>query len=958
MEQTRDVFFPPDGVDLRSELAQRILRGISRFPRAFDQRLYKGLERLIGNAADDFLETRSFDHLRKILLVQFFLQTRMEAALRENGDQKFLFLKLFSKNSRIGFGMALTSSYGFQYGFQQGQAIQAFHSLLPGIQEIPGSFYLWQHPGLPYLFCYGEVAKIRGKELQSRDLKELEEALQEQLLLIPPPTPGLFWPYNKEDAYRQIQILQREIKRREDLPHVSVHFREQTSSFLEFLIYLVRPRSTEPLDYVFKYLPESLHFFCRFSYENKTPVPIQAGVFSVKVPSRAFEVCGTINLLYARRYLIKFIETAMGPFRDYNGGLFEMQQQHFEAIRMRLGDQIPYFDLFAEKVFYALHPVETWLSLSLKEAENLFRSFSELIEEKKPFAVRSHSGFTIIKTGNNADLLKLRRLSAEASENDSHAHLTFGDFHYLCLLGPPQNERLRSILKGFSNEKSNRFHLVLQEGIPPSLNPHYSSGDMRCRILNKLLFEGLTRLDAKGEPRLGAAIKMAVSKEGLLYTFKLRPFCWSNGEKVTASDYAASWQSALSDPVSHPELLYNIKNARKFKERKISARELGVRAMDAETLEVELEWPDPSFLSQLAQPYFFPLFGSLREPKWFNGPYLVREENKEGILLERNPYFWDPKRSGFEQIQIRWANDIELIYSQFLQGKVDWIGDPLSILSPAQIKQLEFEGRLLKWEAPRRFQLHFNTNHPILSSPSIRKALSLSLDPNHICDRLFPCSVPLNGQLAQSGPFRAESSELFVKREKELFAPFRSGESPPLREEFFKPLQPDRAAAAHYFETGLEKLGLTRETFPRLTFSYSLQTRRKELASYMQSAWAQSLGIDIQLDGNEWNGFRSKLEKKDFEICGTIVGTLGEKSAGFLRQWEGASSWNFSGWSHSGYREKIDRGSMDEAKQILEDECPFFPLFNYTHLYAHTPGLEGFSFDSEGCVDFSSARKI
>ena len=46
---------------------------------------------------------------------------------------------------------------------------------------------------------------------------------------------------------------------------------------------------------------------------------------------------------------------------------------------------------------------------------------------------------------------------------DSHVHITFGDSHYLCLLGP-QNELVRSILKEncFPNEKTNCFHLVLQ----------------------------------------------------------------------------------------------------------------------------------------------------------------------------------------------------------------------------------------------------------------------------------------------------------------------------------------------------------------------------------------------------------------------------------------------------------------------------------------------------------------
>ena len=317
-------------LDLRSRLAETAREAADRFPGVFDGRFYRGTDRLIANASDDFLEGRPFEDLRKILLVQFFLQSRMERALREG--QKQVFLKLFSKGPQIG--MALV--YAASCGVQPESAMRALQSLLPGTQEVRNSFYLWHHPELSYVYCYREVCKIRGQEVGRKDLKAIERELREQLLLVPSLTPGLFWPYNKEDAYRQIQLLQREIKRNEDLPHVSVHFREQTASSLEFLIYLVRPKFAEPLDQVFKCLPDSLPFFCRCQYENRVPTPVQAGVFSVKLPSAAFEVCGSINLLYARRYLLKFLEAAVGPFRDYNGGLFEMQQQHFEAIRVTL----------------------------------------------------------------------------------------------------------------------------------------------------------------------------------------------------------------------------------------------------------------------------------------------------------------------------------------------------------------------------------------------------------------------------------------------------------------------------------------------------------------------------------------------------------------------------------------------------------------------------------------------
>jgi oligopeptide transport system substrate-binding protein len=901
--------------DLSLMLLDQSAKAITRFPKSLDSRLSKGLERLIANTSSDFLGTRSYSHLRTLLLAQFLLQKKMETSLNQDETaHKHLFLKIFPRQSRICVALVCTPSFGFM----REQVLKAFHTLLPGIREIPGSFYLWYQPDFPYFFCYLEVHKLRGQELTKLELHRIEKILQEQLHTTPPLTQALFWPYNKEESFRQIQLLQREIRSREDLPHVSVHFQEQTPSSLEFLIHIARPKTAEPIDAALKRLPESLHPFCHFQYENKIPFPIEIGAFSIKVPSAAFDLHDSINLLYARRYALKYLESIIGRYRDYNGGLFEKQQEYFEIIRLNLGENILHFDLFAEKLFYALHPVEQWINLSLEKAKELFTAFSELIQHQDPFAIRNSAGsFTIIKTSKSSDLQRLK-VNPETKSYSAHAQITIGGFHYLCLLCPGATEIPPLLLSGLPREKVLR--LLFQEGPPPSLNPHYSAGDMRCRIISKLLFEGLTRLNDQGKPELAGAKKCAI--EGLIYTFKLRPYCWSNGENVTAVDYAASWQYALNDHLSHPELLYTFKNARSFKEKKCTIKEVGIRVLDAETLQVELEKPDPYFLHKLAQPFFFPLFGSLREPKWFNGPYLIREQSQEGILLERNPYFWAAKRPHFEQIDIRMQNSVETTQALFQKGEVDWLGDPLNILSPQQITELKNENKLRKQKVSRRFHIYFNTKHPALCSPLIRRALALSLDRSYICSHIFPDCIP-------SAPFIQDKEE-----------------------------------AKLLFEKGLEQMGLTRETFPPFTFTYSQQTRRGELAAYLQATWREVLGLELKLEEMDWNRFRSNLEKRQFEVCGTIQDTVHEDSLEYLERFEGSNSWNFSQWSHPEYRTILtqafdatdknrQKDLMNQAEKILSEEASFSPLFDYVHLYAHSPQLEGYLVDEEGCIDFS-----
>ncbi len=920
LEQENQILPEPLFLDRkqRSFLREDVLKAAFRFPRQFNRLLYRSFEQMVVNTPTDFLANRSPSHLRRILCVQFFLQRGIESALSIS-QQKQLFLRLFRGPSRTCVALAFSSSFVFQ----KEQLLKNLDAFLPGISEIPRSFYLWHSPDLPYGFCYFEIHKLRGKELSTKELRVTEKMLKEQMLASPPLTTAVFWPYNKEESHRQVQLLVREMRARTDLPHISIQFQEQTASSLDFLIQLVRPKPAHPLP--LEKLPESLSFFRYSKHLLHSPFPIEIDTFSIKVPSQLFVAQDTINLLYARRYIVKHLETMIGPFRDFNGGLFEKQQDHFEMIRFHLGSKIPYFDLFAEKLFYALHPFEKWFALSLEEVENLFTIFAQLIQRKNTPTTITAGKFAVVKTEKKLDLLRFIQDKIDTNGLTSYAHITIGNFHYECFSGEMVKQIDTLLRQPTSSERALR--LIFQEGSPPSLNPHYSSSDMRSRLLNKMLFEGLTRFNEEGIPELAGAADLQISNEGSTYTFHLRKAYWSNGEKVTAFDYINTWKWALQDSLSHPELLFSIKNARLYREKKCSFEEVGIHVPHLDTLQIELEEPDPQFLSKLAQPFFFPLFGMQREPKWFNGPYLVQDIKKNGIKLTRNPYYWRSEEKTFDEIEIEWMHDIDTIYSLYKEGKVDWIGDPVTILSLEQIRDLEKENRLRCKEVKRRFSLFFNTKHPILSSAAIRQALNLAIDRTYICNEIFPHSVPI------------------------------------------APLSYSKELATSFFEEGLRELGLTRARFPTLTFSYSDQTRRDLLGAYFQKVWYEVLGIEVELKRSKWNPFRCQLEKGEFEICLTIQDTVEENLLNQLERFEGGSSWNFSQWSHLVYRELLTAAKKEtdslkqqqlkaQAENILAENVPFAPLFKYVHLYAVHPRFQCSHIDAEGCVDFSQGKKV
>ncbi len=905
--------------DKKKELEREVSTLSLRFPLWFDERLKQGAQRLKANSSMHFLKERSSFHLKRLVLVQFFLQKRIEASFNKSiPSTDHFFLKIFRSSFRVCIALAFFNSHKVA----KQTLVKIIQVLLPGISEVPNSSFLWQHPDFPYQFCYLEVQKMRGVELTAQELKKIEKSLKEQLRTISPLTPALFWPYNEEDSFRQVELLLKQIDKKSDLPHVSIQFQEQTGASLEFLVHLARPQAANSLQTTLKKLPDYLNFFCHFEAVFKRPFPIEIGAFALKVPSHAFDTRDSINLLYARRYVMKYLEEALGSLRDYNGGLFEKQQQHFEFLRGALADKIPLFEFFAEKLFYALHPVEKRLMLSEKDAEELFELFSLLLQESGVTCkISSANQALIMRSLKNVELRDLSHYFQNSDNIHCQAQFSLGGEVYFCALG----ENISALLASMPQEpKMERkiLRLFFEEGRPASLNPYYSASDMRCRLLSKLLFEGLTRLDKEQKPLLAAALECQISEDQKLYTFKLRPNYWSNGERVTAMDYANSLKQALKSHFSHPEIYDVIKNAKNRRQGCLSSK-LGVRALDSQTLQVELEYPDPDFLQHLAQPFFFPLFGLIQEPKWFNGPFLVRKQSEESILLEKNPYYWNSNSLFFEEIEVQLAQDLSSLSTLFLKRKLDWVGDPLSALSASFLQRLIDKKELRCQEVSREFILSFNTTHPVLSSALIRRALSGVIDRSFICQEIFP----LNS--ASFNPLTIEESQKI-------------------------------------FREGLQQLKLSLADLPPFILSYSHQERREKLALYLKECWQKQLGITVQVEKTEWNQFRNRLEKGWFDIAMTICDTKGNHSTQYLKKLEGPSSWNFSKWIHPRYQsllakadqienESEKKGLIEQIKTLLAEELPFTSLFKYTHLYAHAPHLSGYLIDEEGCVDFSQS---
>ena len=206
---------------------------------------------------------------------------------------------------------------------------------------------------------------------------------------------------------------------------------------------------------------------------------------------------------------------------------------------------------------------------------------------------------------------------------------------------------------------------------PQGLDPHVVTGIPEFHIIRALL-QGLTTEDPRTcEPIPGMAESWTISDDRKTYVFKMREGAkWSNGDPVTASDFVYSWKRLVSPGLAceYAYQLFYLKNAEKYYNGEITDfNEVGVKAIDDKTLEIQLNNPVPFFLSLLYHHSMYPVhpetiekFGKIdsRNSKWTlpgnfvgNGPFNLKKwELNKIIVAEKNPLYYDAHRVKLKEI--------------------------------------------------------------------------------------------------------------------------------------------------------------------------------------------------------------------------------------------------------------------------------------------------------------------
>lgn len=437
------------------------------------------------------------------------------------------------------------------------------------------------------------------------------------------------------------------------------------------------------------------------------------------------------------------------------------------------------------------------------------------------------------------------------------------------------------------------------------------------------VYEPLVRIsDGKVVP--AGAKSWAISVNGLEYTFHLQDNYWSDGKKVTASDYV-NMIKRIVDPSNHFKFAkdyYSIKNFEKINHGQLNINFIGVEVINDDTLKIILEHETPNFLST-AELYperadivqqFGELYGYSPKTMVCCGPFSLTEWNHNSDLkLIKNDKYWNSDSIELEAIMIRIIPDKSTEYMELLANNIDSI----TVSEDYFIQKLRKNPEVyeMKNQTAKVFMFIFNTKDKFLMNVKIRKALSMTINRTELCKTMdSDITIPAYG----------------------LIPPSTMVENIDFRKHVPEPLEKLRSTkdAVALLQEGIKELGFKSPSDIDIEISCPNDSYSQTMAEYFKQMWKKDLNINIKINMMEFATYKSMIWTDKYQIATTVWG--GSLEPKFL-----LSRWlpgNQCQWQNDHYNHllKVASKTMDAGKRadiyaaaekiLVEEEAVIAPI--------------------------------
>ena len=475
---------------------------------------------------------------------------------------------------------------------------------------------------------------------------------------------------------------------------------------------------------------------------------------------------------------------------------------------------------------------------------------------------------------------------------------------------------------------------------PETLDQHLTSTIYEANILRDL-YEGLVVHGPAAEIRPGVAASWTVSDDGLIYTFELREAArWSNGDDLTAADFVFSYRRIL-DPATgakYANILYPIEGAEAVNKGEAAPETIGVRAVDAKTLEITLEAPTPYFLELLTHQTSLPVHPPSVEAHGMaftrpeimvsNGAYtLVEWVPNAHIKLEKNPAFHAAADVAIDEVYFYPTEDRSAALRRFMAGE-------LHSNSDAPTEQMDFMRAELGDQlriAPYLGTYYYavNLEDEALGDVRVRRALSMAIDREFLAEEIWGGAMVAGHSFVPPGINNYDEPAYADYRDMPMFD----------REE--------RAMAL------LEEAGFGPDNPLEVEIRYNTSENHQKTATAVAAMW-QPLGVETTLFNTDVKTHYAHLrDRGDFDIA--RAGWIGDYSdpQNFLFMVESDNTgFNYARYENPDYDALMDRAAatadlaeradiLKRAEEMFMADLPFIPLLYYGSISLVSDELAG-----------------
>lgn len=466
--------------------------------------------------------------------------------------------------------------------------------------------------------------------------------------------------------------------------------------------------------------------------------------------------------------------------------------------------------------------------------------------------------------------------------------------------------------------------------LPTTLDPTkgQSIGDNE---IQHAVTEGLTRNTA-GDVKPGIAESWDESEDGLTYTFHLRKDAkWSDGEPITAGDFEYSWKRLVNPETASPYAFIGdcLKNGQAIEQGNMDVEELGVKAVDDNTLEVTLEHPTSYFLSLIGSSgQFAPLrqdivekygtdFAATSEKNVYSGPFVMTSSEDNVWTFAKNDNYWDKDSINLDKCELNYVENTDTQLSMYEAGDLDYVQVPTAYVSDYKDKAEVFANGNVDF-----CYINSKSDNPVLGNKNFRLALNYALNRNDY------------NKLANADTYTAFNGLVFPGLQAKGTT---YGEAYDLNS-YSYPLDGDQDKATEYLNAAMQELGIANASDITVEVVTTDADSSKRIVETLQEQWQNALGINVKIRQVTYADIYGKVfPEHDYEIGYGGWGSDYDDPYSYLELFKSDSSYNYSQYENpevdqlliASQDEPDTDKRMDELNQAEQDilaDGAFVPL--------------------------------